>query len=130
MALSFKLRAPIMNYSVCRSVVARRLLSTVGAATAAVLACSVVFAQVSLRMLPPEAKRGEMQAPVSSRMVINGKAYGMAPGIKLRDANNMIIFPNSVKAPASVRFTVDQLGLVDQVWILTPQEKAMPDRKR
>jgi hypothetical protein len=96
-------------------------------AIVAAFACSAVLAQASLRMLPPNAKKGDMNVPEQGKVVIDGKTYQLAPGLRLRDTSNVIVFPHSVTAAATVRYTVDAMGLVDRIWILTALEKTMPD---
>jgi len=93
-------------------------------AIALLFASSVVAAQGSLRALPAEAKKGEMRPPEATKVRIDGKTYPLSPGLRLRDQNNMIIFPGAVKEAVTVRYTVDTMGMIDRVWILTPAEKA------
>ena len=80
------------------------------------------FAQ--LRTIPQDAKRANM-SPVQERVVeINGKREMLAPGVRIRDAQNRIIVPNALPANSLVKYRRDPNGAVHEVWILTPQEAA------
>jgi hypothetical protein len=80
------------------------------------------FAQ--LRTIPQDAKRAKM-SPVQERVVeINGKREMLAPGVRIRDAQNRIIVPNALPANSLVKYRRDPNGAVHEVWILTPQEAA------
>ena len=80
------------------------------------------FAQ--LRTIPQDAKRAK-RSPVQERVVeINGKREMLAPGVRIRDAQNRIIVPNALPANSLVKYRRDPNGAVHEVWILTPQEAA------
>lgn len=96
----------------------------------AVLSLAVAAQAGILRQLPPLAKKGELAGAAEWKVVIDGKTYPMAPGIRIRDTRNMIIVPFALKGPAVVRYTQDVTGAVDNVWFLTPEEMALPDPKQ
>lgn len=91
-----------------------------------------VAAQAGIyRQLPPAAKKGELAGTANDwKIVIDGKTYPMAPGIRIRDTRNMIVVPFGIGGPSVVRYTRDQTGAVDNVWLLTRDEIALPEPKQ
>ncbi len=86
------------------------------------LACVGVAAQVSIRTIPADTKRGRIDAIEMGAVKIDGKVMRMAPGARILNANNLTVTPNQVTADALVRYQVDGLGQVRTIWILTPEE--------
>ncbi|HLX80501.1 MAG TPA: hypothetical protein VKS43_07945 [Burkholderiales bacterium] len=86
-------------------------------------------AQLQVRTIPPEAKRGVMSHVQAMTVQLNGKQVSLAPGAQIRDAGNLLIVPTAIPPGILVKYLVDRLGLVTRVWILTPQEAAQPDPK-
>jgi len=60
---------------------------------------------------------------------IDGAPAQLAPGAQIRGPTNMIVLPVALPPGSLVKYTLDSLGQVKQVWILTPQEAAQPDPK-
>jgi len=88
----------------------------------AALFAAAAFAQ--LRTIPSDAKRAKM-SPVQERIVqLDGKREMLAPGVRIRDAQNRIIVPNALPANSLVKYRRDPNGAIHEVWILTPQEAA------
>ena len=50
----------------------------------------------------------------------------LAPGAQIRDEANRIVVPSAVMPDSLVKYRVDPDGMVQRVWILTPQEAAQP----
>ncbi len=89
---------------------------------AAALFASAALAQ--LRTIPVDAKRAKM-SPVQERIVqLDGKREMLAPGVRIRDAQNRIIVPNALPANSLVKYRRDASGAIHEVWILTPDEAA------
>ena len=91
---------------------------------------SIVFflcaalAHAQLRTIPADARRAKM-SPVQERIVqLDGKREMLAPGVRIRDAQNRIIVPNALPANSLVKYRRDPNGAIHEVWILTPQEAA------
>jgi hypothetical protein len=89
---------------------------------AVVLACSAAHAQV--RSIPDAAKQGEIRHVQESMVSIDGKPQRLAPGAQIRDEANRIVVPAEVRAGAQVKYLLNEEGLVQRVWILTPAEGA------
>jgi len=86
-------------------------------------------AQLQVRTITPEAKRGVMRHVQAMTVELNGQLVSLAPGAQIRDAGNLIIVPTAIPPGVLVKYLVDSLGQVTRVWILTPQEAAQPDLK-
>jgi hypothetical protein len=84
----------------------------------------------ALRSLPIEAKRAEMQPPHEGVVMINGKQLSLSPASQIRNTQNLIVMPSTVREPVLVKYVTDSNGNVHRVWILSPDEAARPDPKR
>lgn len=93
------------------------------------LFCSVLLgplAQAQIgRNFPPTALRGALQITAPPDALLNGRPVRLAPGSRIRAADNMLQLSASlVQQRLLVHYTVDPLGLVKDIWILTPDEAA------
>ena len=83
-----------------------------------------------VRMLPEEAKRGEMMPPTAFMQVqIDGKTLPMSPGVQIRNDLNMLILPTMVQQPVKVRYLTDYAGAVYKIWILSSAEASQPQNR-
>ena len=90
-------------------------------------ACLVApaLAQVQ-RTFPQNALRGTIVMGVAPEIQLNGELARLAPGARIRDANNMSVVPSGlIGGRFLVHYTVDTSGLVKEVWILRPDEAAV-----
>jgi hypothetical protein len=100
------------------------MLRCVLALVAAFVLASPADAQVQ-RNFPQSALRGAIAFGTAPEIALNGVPARLAPGSRIRDGNNMLIVPSAVHGGKFlVHYTVDPLGLVKDVWILTPAEAA------
>ncbi len=77
------------------------------------------------RNFPAAALRGAITFGQPPEITLNGQAARLAPGARIRGANNLMQMSASlVGQSAVVNYTVEPLGLVLDVWILTPDEAA------
>jgi hypothetical protein len=83
-------------------------------------------AHAQVRSIPDAAKQGQIRHVQESMVSIDGKPQRLAPGAQIRDQSNRIVVPAEVPAGAKVRYLLDEQGLVQRVWILTPAEAAKP----
>ena len=101
------------------------MLRIVTAFTAAVCLCAPAAAQVQ-RVFPQNALRGAIVVGVAPEIQLNGALARLAPGARIRDANNMATVPGGlIGGRYLVNYTVDTSGLVKDVWILRPEEAAV-----
>jgi len=91
---------------------------------AAFLLASPAAAQVQ-RNFPQNALRGAIVFGTAPEIALNGQVARLAPAARIRDMSNMMVTPSAVHGGKFlVHYTVDTVGLVKDVWILTPAEAA------
>ena len=77
------------------------------------------------RVFPQTALRGALVVTDPPEIALNDKPAHLAPGARIRDARNMLVLSGAlVGQRLLVNYTLDPLGLVHDVWILTPDEAA------
>ena len=97
---------------------------------ALILSLVAAAAQAQLRAIPAEARRGEMRHVQDMIVEVDGKRARLAPGAQIRDAANMIVLPAALPADSAVKYTLDANGMLQRVWIMTPQERAQRDPRK
>jgi len=101
------------------------MLRFVIALTAAACLSAPAAAQVQ-RAFPQNALRGAVVIGIAPEIQLNGTLARLAPGARIRDANNMAVVPSALIGDRYlVNYTVDTSGLVKDVWILRPEEAAV-----
>ena len=100
-------------------------------ATAAIAALALLPALAqsptdqTVRRFPDEARRGVLRVVAAPEIVLDGKADRLSPGARIRNADNLLVLPQQLAGQElRVNYTRESLGLVHQVWILTPAELA------
>jgi hypothetical protein len=81
-----------------------------------------------MRQIPDAAKRGNIVHIEGPIVEINGEKMRLSPGAQIRSRDNLFIVPMSLPPGALVKYTLDGLGQIHRVWVLTPQEAAAPDK--
>ena len=82
-------------------------------------------AQARSRAFPATALRGDIRFAEAPEILLNGRPTRLAPGARVRDLGNLIVTPGSLLGQrAVVNYTLDDLGNVRDVWLLTPEEAA------
>jgi hypothetical protein len=77
------------------------------------------------RAFPATALRGALVIVDPPNATLNGAPARLAPGARIRNAQNALQLSASlVGARLLVHYTLDPLGLILDVWILTPDEAA------
>jgi hypothetical protein len=80
---------------------------------------------VVLRNFPANALRGEIAFGQPPEVMLNGQPARLAPASRIRGTNNLLVMSGALMGmKAVVHYTVDPLGLVHDVWILTEAERA------
>jgi hypothetical protein len=91
------------------------------------IACALAFpatAQVQ-RNFSAKALRGEVVFGTPPQVTLNGKPARLAPGARIRDANNMLLMSGTlVGGKAVINYTTELEGMLQDVWILNPAEAA------
>lgn len=84
----------------------------------------VAAAQIQ-RPFPANALRGELRIEQPPAVQLNGQAARLAPGARIRGADNLIRTSGALAGQAlTVHYTVDRYGQLLDVWVLTPAELA------
>jgi hypothetical protein len=96
----------------------------VAAFTAALVVALPTHAQVQ-RNFPATALRGNAVFGQPPELLVNGTPMRLAPGARIRGTNNMLVMSGSlIGSKSTINYTVDGVGLVMDVWILTDEERA------
>ena len=88
-----------------------------------------VPAQVAdAQRIPPisaKAQRGVLRVTLPPEVLLDGRPARLAPGARIRGRNNLMLVSGVlIGQDLPVRYTLDMLGLVHEVWVLTPAEVA------
>ncbi len=79
--------------------------------------------------IPPmatNALRGVLLVTNPPEVLLNGQPARLAPGARIRDRKNLLVVSGSLQGQTlPVRYTLDPLGLVHEVWVLTATEAAV-----
>ncbi len=98
----------------------------------ALLMCALLLPAVALaqlRQIPDNARRGSIVHIQGAVVEIDGETLRLSAGAQIRSRDNLFIVPMSLPRGALVKYTLDSLGQIRRVWVLTPEEAAAPDRK-
>lgn len=77
------------------------------------------------RQFPADARRGILQVAAANVIQMDGKPDQLAPGARIRDAQNRIVLTGAlVGQTLRVNYTRETGGRVHEVWILTAEEAA------
>ena len=96
------------------------------AAFAAAVLIAPAAAQQLQRNFPAGALRGAIVVGNTNEVTLNGRSAQFAPGVRIRDQNNMIQLSAALAGQKLlVHYTIDISGLVKDVWILRPEEAAV-----
>lgn len=100
-------------------------------ASALALATLSAFAQSALvRPFPATALRGTMVVTQPPVITMDGKPAQLSPGARIKGSNNLLLLSGAlVGQELTVNYTVEQHGMVHDVWILNEAEAA-EKRKR
>jgi hypothetical protein len=103
----------------------RSTLKVLAAAFAAA-ALPLHLAHADVRPFPPNALRGKMTPGYYPDLTIDGKKRQLSPSGRIFNQDNMIEMPASLRgSDIVVNYTVDAMGYIDRVWILTRDEAAL-----
>ncbi len=77
----------------------------------------------AVRDFPLNAQRGHMVVLAPPEISMDGKPDRLSPGARLRDSSNLLVLTGQViNQNLTVNYLRDNLGLVQQVWVLTGAE--------
>jgi hypothetical protein len=79
------------------------------------------------RSFPAGSKKGLLTPPLQQPVVIDGVPVRTAPGLQVRNEQNLIVMPNTLQGVLPIRYQLDPMGNVWRIWILSAAEQAAPD---
>jgi len=78
------------------------------------------------RPFPPAALRGKMTPGYAPEVTIDGKPRQLSPSSRIFNQDNLIEMPAALRGKdIVVNYTVDAMGYIDRIWILTGDEAAL-----
>ena len=94
--------------------------------TAALVVAAPFVAQAQVvRSFPQNALRGQIVVTNPPEIMLNGKPSRLAPGSRIKGQDNLLVMSGAaVGQKLVVNYTLDQYGLVSDVWILRRDEIA------
>jgi hypothetical protein len=93
--------------------------------TLALAAVLVLPAAAQQRPFPPNALRGELLVEQPPAVTLNGQPARLAPGARIRGENNLLQMSGALAGQKLiVHYTVDNYGLLLDVWVLSAAERA------
>ena len=75
-----------------------------------------------LRNFPTDSIAGKLTGFDYPMVVISRQNLYLSPGSQIRDANNLIVMPAALNAQGLVRYQIDNMGNVQNIWFLNPEE--------
>ena len=96
------------------------------------LICALVVplaAVAQMRQIPDSAKRGSIVHIQETIVEVDGRRMPLSAGAQIRSRDNLFIVPMSLPRGALVKYTLDAMGQIHRVWVLTPEEAAAPDKR-
>jgi len=97
----------------------------------ALLLCVLLLPAAALaqpRQMPDSARRGHITHVQDTIVEIDGQRMRLSAGARIRSSSNLTIVPMSLPPGALVKYTLDAMGEIHRVWVLTPEEAAAPDK--
>ncbi len=77
------------------------------------------------RPFPATALRGELVVTLPPDVLLNQRAARLAPGARIRGPNNLLLLSGALAGQRmAVHYTLDGMGQLLDVWVLTPAELA------
>jgi hypothetical protein len=95
---------------------------------ALLLACAAALPAWAIdRPFPSHALRGKFTPGYFPDITLDGKPRRLSPAARIFNQDNLIAPPATLRGKdIVVNYTVDALGYIDRVWLLTAEEAAQP----
>ena len=88
--------------------------------------CGTGATEAATRAFPSNALRGELRVTQPPAAEINGQPVRLAPGARIFGEDGLLRLTGTVAGQKLVvHYTRDPFGLVKDVWVLTPAERAV-----
>ena len=79
-------------------------------------------AAAQLHRFPPKTLVGKFSLLSFPQAMLDGRQVQLAPGVRIRSVGNALVVPSTVSGEQTVRYRLDPLGQVIEIWLLTPAE--------
>ena len=81
------------------------------------------------RLFPQKVQRGKITFVNTREVMLNDRPERLAPGVVVRNERNTVALTGSLRGNSfTVNYLRDPMGLVREVWILSPAEAERPVR--
>jgi hypothetical protein len=88
---------------------------------------SLLAAQANARPFPANVKRGVLNCSAAPKIVIDDKLMASTPATRIYNDANLIVMPAYLgSASKVVNYTLNTVGQVERIWILTDAEARTP----
>jgi hypothetical protein len=92
-------------------------------AFALLAALAVALPAQAQRVFENNALRGDLVVKAPPEALLNGRPVRLAPGVRIRDQRNLVTLSGALlEQKMVVNYTLDGMGLVREVWVLTDEE--------
>jgi hypothetical protein len=102
----------------------KRRLAAASIVVAFALAGAVRPALAQIRRIPPGARAGRFSITSFPQALLDRKPVVLAPGVRILSTDNLLVVPSTLSGADEqiVRYRLDPLNQVIEVWLLTPAE--------
>ncbi|MES2088908.1 MAG: hypothetical protein V4532_02820 [Pseudomonadota bacterium] len=77
------------------------------------------------RGFPAKALRGELVVTAPPEVTLNGQAARLSPGSRIHGTNQMLVMSGAIVGQKLVvNYTIENYGLIQDVWVLRSEEAA------
>lgn len=79
---------------------------------------SVFVSAQGVNVIPEAAQTANFSVVVAPVVLVNGNEMRLSPAARIYGGNRLSVTPASVQGEVRARYTVDNLGQIDRVWII------------
>jgi hypothetical protein len=95
------------------------------ASVALALAVPALSSAQSTRVFPAKALRGDLVVINAAQATVNDQPMRLAPGLRIHDPKQRLVTYNKLFGQKLVvNYTIGQFNLLQEVWVLRPEEAA------
>ena len=106
-----------------------RCLAALAGASALLALCVPLPATAQLRRFPPKTRVGKFALLSFPQAMLDGRQVQLAPGVRILSVDNTLVVPSTLSGERTVRYRLDPLGQMIQIWLLTPAEADAASRE-
>ena len=99
-----------------------RCLAALSGASALLALGLPLPATAQLRRFPPKTRVGKFALMSFPQAMLDGKQVQLAPGVRIHSVDNTLVVPSTLSGERTVRYRLDPLGQMIEIWLLTSAE--------